>query len=195
MAELHGVDVASYQGPPGTWMHAAGRIRWAAIKLTELQPDGTRYVNPDAASDWQWLRQAGHARIAYLFGHPGTDAAAAAQFFVDELRALGLDDTDGVALDLEVTDGKTPAEVTAWASKVLSEIEARVHRLPLVYTYLAFAEAGNCSTLGDYPLWIADPSSPAGSPRVPAPWKTWAIHQYSQAGTIDRDVAAWTSVP
>ena len=43
---LKGVDVSSFQGPPADWAKAAGSIVWAAVKLTELEPDGTRYVNP-----------------------------------------------------------------------------------------------------------------------------------------------------
>ncbi len=56
---------------------------------------------------------------------------------------------------------------------------------------LNMAESGDCEGMGGYPLWIADPSSPAGQPRVPAPWKTWAIHQYDISGPIDRNVAVW----
>jgi hypothetical protein len=56
-----------------------------------------------------------------------------------------------------------------------------------------FAQEGNCAGLGRYPLWIADPSSTKGHPRVPGPWKTWAIHQYDISGAIDRDVAKYAT--
>ena len=42
-------------------------------------------------------------------------------------------------------------------------------------------------------MWIADPSSPRGHPRVPEPWTSWAIHQYDISGNIDRDVANYAS--
>jgi len=186
-----GVDVASFQGTPGQWRGVAGDIGFAAVKLTELQPDGTRYVNPDAADDWAWLRASGKKRIAYLFGHPGTDPADTASFFTGTLRKLGLHEDDMVAVDLEVNDGKSPAEVAAWASEVIGWLHHDLSRRPLLYTFISFSEAGNCAGLPDISsLWIADPSSPMGSPRIPAPWEHWAIHQFSQ-GTIDRDFTAW----
>jgi GH25 family lysozyme M1 (1,4-beta-N-acetylmuramidase) len=189
-----GVDVSSFQGPPATWRAEAGHISWAAVKLTELEPDGTRYVNPDAAADWRFLGQGGRGRLAYLFGHPSVSAADTVSFFVGELTKLGLKRTDGVVLDLEVTDGRTPAEVDSWAATVLADLVHRLERRPVVYTFLSFAREGNCNRLGRYPLWIADPSSPAGRPSVPKPWSTWTIHQYDITGPIDRDVANFTSL-
>lgn len=188
-----GVDVAVFQGPPADWRSAAGKFSWAAVKLTELEPGGIRYVNPDAAADWHWLHSNGKGRIAYMFGHPSVSAAESVSLFLGELHKLGLHDSDGVALDLEVSDGKTPAEVDAWALAVLEELARKLGRKPLLYTFLSFAEGGNTARLGHFPLWIADPSSPRGHPRVPAPWKHWAIHQWVITGPIDRDVAHYKS--
>ncbi len=97
-------------------------------------------------------------------------------------------------LDLETTDGLGPAAVSAWAVKVMAGLAKALKRKPILYTFLSFAEEGNTKGLGKYPLWISDPSSPEGHPRVPAPWKTWAIHQYSTSGAIDRDVADFATV-
>ena len=113
-------------------------------------------------------------------------------FFVGEARRLGIRDDDMVSLDHEVTDGKTPGEVSAYARDVLSYLEHDLDRIPIPYTFLNFAETGNCEGMGGYPLWIADPDSPEGKPRVPAPWKGWAIHQFGQT-TIDRDICAYKS--
>jgi GH25 family lysozyme M1 (1,4-beta-N-acetylmuramidase) len=190
---LHGVDVAVFQGEPSSWTPNAGDIDWAAVKLTELEPKNVRYVNPDAAADWSWLAQQGKGRIAYLFGHPSVSASDTVSFFVSELTSLGLKDTDGIALDLETNDGVAAADVASWARAVLTQLESSLHRRPLLYTYIDFAVAGNCAGLGDYPLWIADPSHPAGSPDVPLPWRTWAIHQYAIIDNLDRDVADYPS--
>ena len=161
---LRGVDVAVFQGDPSSWAPDAGDIDWGAVKLTELVPKNVRYVNPDAAADWNWLAQQAKGRIAYL-----------------------------IALDLETNDGLAAADVASWARAVLTQLESSLHRRPLVYTYIDFAVAGNCAGLGDYPLWIADPSHPAGSPQVPLPWRTWAIHQYATVDNLDRDVADYSS--
>lgn len=187
---IDGVDVASFQGQPRQWATLAGPIQFGAVKFTEVQPSGVHYVDPDAAADWAFLR--GKPRIAYLFGHPATSPAVSVAVFAAAVHAAGgLADADMVCLDLEVTDGRTPAAVARWADTVCSMLAKAFSRPPVVYTFLSFAAAGNCAGLGRYPLWIADPSSPKGRPRVPAPWTSWVIHQYSQTGGIDRDVAAY----
>jgi lysozyme len=191
---IPGVDVSAWQGEPGAWRHQAGHISWAAVKISELSVDGTRYVSPDAAADWAWLKAAGKGRIAYFYGHPSTLPSEAVALFSDALRGIGLDDGDGVALDLENTDGLTPAEVAAWARAVMALLRHVLGRRPILYTYISFAQAGNCAGLGGYLLWLADPSSPPGHPRIPAPWTRWAIHQWSIAGSLDRDVAAWPTL-
>lgn len=188
-----GVDVSSYQGAPSKWSGTAGTISWAGVKVTELEPNGTRYVNPYAAADWEWLASKRKGRIAYLFGHPSVSAASTVDFFITQLHSLGLKDADGIALDLEVSNGLTASHVASWGADVQSELESRLSRTPLLYTFVDFAEEGNCAGLGRYPLWIADPSSTKGHPRVPGPWKTWAIHQYDISGSIDRDVAKYAS--
>ena len=93
------------------------------MKLTELEPNGTRYINPDAQADWDWLKANGKGRIAYLFGHPAVSATETVAFFLSELNHIGLRDTDAVALDLEVTDGLRPAQVAAWGVSVQSQLK------------------------------------------------------------------------
>src|SRR5712691_1012732 len=190
---LRGVDVSSFQGRPAQWRSEAGRFAWAAVKITELEPNGTRYVNPYAAADWAFLHRHQKVRVAYLFGHPSVSSTETVSFFLHEIRKLGLHDGDGIALDIEVTDGRSPSEVDAWCARVTSELRHKTMRHPVVYTFLSFARAGNCNRLGHLPLWIADPSSRAGHPRVPHPWTTWTMHQYNITGSIDRDLAKFTS--
>ena len=186
---LPGVDVSSFQGPPGDWVTAAGDIVWAGVKLTELEANGTRYVNPDAQADWDWLEANKKGRIAYFFGHPSVSADDTVNFFLTELDKAGLHNSDAVCLDLEMSDGLGAAAVSAWADNVQAQLESRLDRPPLLYTFIDFAQEGNCAGLERYPLWIAAPSDPPGQPQVPSPWKSWAIHQYDITGNIDRDVA------
>lgn len=190
---LQGADLASFQGAPGQWQPAAGAIRWAAVKITELSATG-RYVDPDAAADWAALKQAGQGRVAYLFGHPSVLPSATVSFFAAGVGPLGLAGSDAVALDLEVTDDLGPAAVAAWARAVLAALHATFGRMPVAYSYRDFISAGNLAGCEAYPLWISDPGSPAGHPVVPAPWTSWAIHQYGISGAIDRDVAAYPTL-
>jgi lysozyme len=195
---LRGVDVASYQGAPGSWSAQAGRISFAAVKFTELQPPPAApvpYVNPYAAADWAYLHQHKLGRVAYLFAHPSVGVTATVNLFAKEVTKLGLADNDAIAVDLEVTDGRSPSAVDTWAAELLAALAKKYQRPPLVYTYLSFAEAGNCAKLGKYPLWISNPSRPAGQPQIPAPWTKWALHQYATpSGQIDRDVANYPTL-
>jgi len=191
---LAGCDVSSFQGAPGAWKSAAGDIAWAGVKFTELEPGGTRYVNPDCALDWAWLKTNSKGRIGYLFGHPSVSAADTVSFFISELDRVGVEDTDAVAIDIETNDGHvTPVAVSEWTRTVAADLHTKLDRKPLVYTFRDFAQAGNCDGLDGYPLWISDPSHAAGKPQVPGPWETWAIHQYATTGSIDRDTANYAT--
>jgi lysozyme len=194
---IQGVDVSSFQGEPGSWRSAAGSVKWVGVKITELQPgiDGpVEYINPDAAADWAYVKQQKLGRIAYLFAHPSVDPVQTVTFFQSVMSGLRLLDTDGIMLDLETTDGLEPPAVNSWAVAVMAHLAEAFDRTPILYTYLSFAEAGNTAGLGKYPLWISDPSSQKGKPRVPAPWQSWVIHQYETTGAIDRDVANFATV-
>ena len=191
---IRGVDVSSFQGPPGTWQGQARGVKWVAVKLTELQPNDVPFINPDAPADWAFVGSKKLGRIAYMFGHPSVSAKKSVALFAGELKRLGVHDTDGLMLDLEVTDGLSPAKVSAWARAVMAELRKEFGRTPFLYTFIDFAREGNTSGLEKYPLWISDPSSPAGHPVVPPPWKDWTIHQYSTSGAIDRDVAKFATV-
>ena len=188
MNGLRGVDVSSYNGIPREWKPQAGDIAWGAVKISELSAAGP-YVNPDAGVDWAALGVMGAGRVAYLFGHPAMSASATVGLFLDELRAFGIAAGDMVALDLEVSDGLGPAAVAAWAADVLGLLKRELDREPLIYTFVAFAQEGNCAGLGDYPLWIAEPSSPPGRPFVPPPWRVHAVHQYQFGPPLDLDLA------
>lgn len=189
---LAGVDVSSFNGTPGQWKPLAGDIAWAAVKVSEYSPAGS-YVNPVFEADWAALRAAGLGRVAYLFAHPAMSASGTVNLFLSTLEPVLLD-TDAVALDLEVTDGLGPAAVAAWALDVLRALKQRLAREPLLYTFLSYADEGNCAGLEEFPLWIADPSSPAGKPRVPPPWRTWTLHQHSITPPLDLDLAKFSSL-
>jgi lysozyme len=159
-------------------------LSFVFFKATE----GRGFRDPLFPAAWAVIGDLGLVRGSYHFAHPMTDAAAQADAFLSYVRGAGLLDTDLLALDLEVNDNRPAPMVAAWAQEWCSRVHAESGRKPVVYTFLDFARQGNCAGLGSYPLWIADPSSTPGRPRVPAPWKTWSVHQYGQQG-LDLDVA------
>jgi hypothetical protein len=193
MPDIEGVDVASWQGEPGQWVNEPGArgIKWAAVKFTEVGPQGI-YENPDAKADWDWLWEHELGRVAYLFAHPSASIKATVAAFKAMTDRLGLEPGDGVAVDLEVTDGLSPAAVASWARELFAELAALYGRRPIVYSYIQFILDGHCEGLENYFLWIASYTTP-GMPQVPHPWKDWFAQQYT-GGPLDQDVAHFSEL-
>jgi lysozyme len=187
VANAAGIDLSSYQ-PSFDWSAERGRISFAFLKATE----GTTIRDPDFAAYWQRARKLGLVRGAYHFAHPRNGAATESRAFLATVRAHGLNAGDLLALDLEVSDGLSPARVAEYARNWCTDVHQATGHTPVVYTFLSFARQGNCAGLGHYPLWIAEPSAPAGRPVVPSPWSAWKFHQYGTArvgsNTVDVDV-------
>lgn len=182
---IYGIDVSNWQGSY-TWPDG---LHFGFAKATE----GTNYRDVQFAHNWAGMKARGLVRGAYHFGHPKNSAIAEADYFLAAVRAHGLAAGDLLALDLEVTDGRSAAAVAAWARAWCARVQAASGVRPVVYTFLSFARGGQCAGLGGYPLWIAAPSYTAGHPPMPlGPWKQWAIHQYSD-DPVDKDVSGLTA--
>lgn len=181
---LSGPDVSNWQG---SYDWAAEKRRGSDFGIAKAT-EGTGFRDQQFPRNWREMKRYGLVRGAYHFAQPSNSPIREAEHFVGYVKAHGLVDSDMLVLDLETADGRTPGQVAAfgrsWCERVL---QITGHR-PLVYTFLSFANAGNCAGLDRYPLWIADPSRPAGNPRVPSPWNDWTIHQHDQ-NPIDRNVA------
>jgi lysozyme len=178
-------DISSWNGVPDIPSLGANII---AVKATE----GTGYISPVFQRDWINVENAKRGRIAYHFFHPSVSPTAQARFFLDTVKNAGLGSGDCLALDHESTDGLTATEVATAAVAFRNAVQDEVKCSLIVYCNLSFANNGNCSGLANQPLWIADPSSPAGKPRIPEPWKSasdlWTFHQYGERGGVDEDI-------
>jgi lysozyme len=186
-AKLTMRDISAWNGIPDIPSLGAAII---ASKATE----GTGYKSPVFQRDWLNTKAAGKGRIAYHFFHPSISAIAQARFFLDTVKNAGLEAGDCLALDLEQSDGLDSLQVSKTAQQLRDFVQNEVKCSLIIYTYLNFAETGNCAGLGNQPLWIADPSSPEGHPRVPLPWTLWSFHQYGVTKGIDDDVCNFTSM-
>lgn len=174
---INGIDVSSYQ--PANFPTAGNGFVF--VKATE----GQHYVNPE------WVAQVAHGRSAgllvghYHFARPGSWKADADHF----LATVGphLQRGELLAYDWEVS-GIPTADKDAWIRYV--QAKAPGHKT-LLYTDLDMWKTVDTSSFAGDGLWIADPDAPAGQPKVKDPWR---VHQYSDAGGLDRDVAAFASV-
>ena len=179
-----GVDVSSYQG---AFDWDAAKRKGAAFGIAKAT-EGLTIRDSRFVRNWGELKRTGLVRGAYHFGHPRNDPVAEAEFFYSVVGPL-LEPGDLVVLDHEASDGTSAEHCAAWARAFTAHLELHAGRAPVVYTFLSFAQEGRCAGLGGYPLWIADPSRPAGQPRVPAPWSDWVMHQHAETGGVDQDVS------
>ena len=175
---LEGIDVSHWNGTVNwTSVRNAGKV-FAFCKATE----GTTFIDSEFAHNWAGMAQNGIVRGAYHFGRPGTDAVAQAQFFVSVVQPTSGDLQ--LVLDLEVTDGRPPAEVWAWTRRFIKTIYALTGRPGIIYTgyYFWRDSVGNPSDNLNCPLWIAAWNT--SSPPVPNAWSTWSFWQYSSTGHV-----------
>lgn len=183
-------DISNWQGPNAPALVARNEV--LAIKATE----GAGFQDPDFENNWLFADEQEKARLAYHFFHPSVPALVQARYFLDYVDRFGIETGDLFALDLEVTDGRLPSEVSAGARQFVEEVNHETGASCWVYTYRFFSEnpdgteTGNTAGLENSPLWIADPSSPPGRPRIPKPWagEVWTAHQYGIFRGIDADV-------
>jgi GH25 family lysozyme M1 (1,4-beta-N-acetylmuramidase) len=194
-AAVRGVDVASYQHVNGAaigWSSVArAGYKFVAIKATE----GNYYANPYGPSDLTGAERARLSVIAYHFAIPNVSGGAAQADYVIANAADGSGRVAPIGLDIEydpysATDGTnecyglSPGAMTSWVVAFSSEVRRRTGRLPILYTTADWWNTCAASTaLGQDPLWVAAYTA-GGGPPLPVGWGTWAIWQYTSAGTV-----------
>ncbi|MGZ4720964.1 GH25 family lysozyme [Oryzihumus sp.] len=188
-AQVIGPDIASYQHPSGfsiDWgaAKATGGAAFAFVKATE----GAGYTNPYFRGDFASIHAKGMARGAYHFARPSLSAGSAtaqADYFVRVAGKLGARGDLPPVLDLEVTGGLKPAQLTAWVSTWLKRVKATTGRTPMVYVspYFWTHSMGNSTAFRSYYLWLASWSSrPPTS--LPGGWSRYTFWQYTNAGRV-----------
>jgi GH25 family lysozyme M1 (1,4-beta-N-acetylmuramidase) len=176
---VQGVDVSYYQGD-FNW--AGQRANFGAARIS----DGTGFIDPTFAENWEHMKEAGTLRSAYQFFEPGEDETAQANLVISKVGRLGAGDLP-VMLDIEVTGGQSAATIRARAQHWLDLVEAGTGKKPFVYSYASFLQDNLGSGFGAYPLWIAGYGE--SCPSVPSGWNNWVVWQYSDGGgKLDHDV-------
>jgi lysozyme len=171
-----GIDVSDHNGT-FDWQAWEGHIEFAAIKATEGNANYIDYKDPTFARNWAEAKALGLYRFAYHYFHPAADPASQAKYFYDYVAAQGIEPHDGFMIDFEENDQMTPVNVSFSGYVFASELTRLLpgHKI-LIYTYPAFAQAGNCAKLGQWPLWISEFGVP--KPVVPPPWSAWEFWQH-----------------
>jgi len=136
---------------------------------------GKGYVDPTYKRYKEECLKRGIKFGAYHFFKANLPAIQQAEHF---LKNIG-PDVDFLILDLETTDGATPEGIRQLAKAWLEYVHAKTGKLPILYSYHSFL-TGSVKfdeSFAKYPLWLARYANV--TPTAPAPWKDWAIWQYS----------------
>lgn len=187
MAFARGIDVSNHNGQ-FNWA-AYPSIDFAFMKAVEITPGGmyydTEFPRNMAVTAEQYHRKL--VRHPYGFAHPAEAVKPQADALVGYSKDHGMLPGDHFMMDLEVTDGLPAAEVSKFGVAFCHAVNkaAPGHRC-IDYTFLAFAEAGNCAGQWPWRLYIADWD--VKTPTVPQPWAgrglAWKYWQFAQ-GSAD----------
>lgn len=189
---IPGHDVSSHQGDVD-WRAAwdAG-ARFAYVKATE----GTGYVNPWFAQQYDGSYGVGMIRGAYHFARPDVSGGAAqANYFVDHGGGWSPDGrTLPGALDAEYNPygetcyGLDPVAMSLWLRDFSDTYRARTGRYPVIYTSAKWWDqctGGNTGFGPNNPLWVPYYSDTVGA--LPAGWTHQTIWQFADVGPLPGD--------
>jgi GH25 family lysozyme M1 (1,4-beta-N-acetylmuramidase) len=196
VSTVTGPDVSSWQHPGGAAINwgqvAASGQSFAFVKATEGKATASSsfYTNPWFASDFAGALAAGLYRGAYDFARPAlplSSAQAEAANYVSVAGSLsGTRDLPPV-LDLEVTGGLSPADLTNWAATWLGTVRSLTGRVPMVYASPNFwsTSLGGSSALSGYRLWEADWTTASSVPAMGG-WGAggWTFWQFTDAASV-----------
>ncbi|OFT82659.1 glycoside hydrolase family 25 protein [Corynebacterium sp. HMSC29G08] len=181
---ISGVDVAGHQRPGGRaidWKQVSGpgMQQFAFVKATE----GSDWKNTFYDEDARAAADAGMRVGAYHYARPSGDALAQARYFASVINQGPATQLPPV-LDLEVAEGKSALQLTAWTQLFLGEVQRLTGKTPMIYTYRYFwyEHMDNTNAFTNYPLWLA-----AYQNRPPRPvggWDKLSFWQRSESGRV-----------
>ncbi len=180
-----GVDASSWQHPHGatvTWQAAADSGQsFAFIKATEGSGPANRHYEADITE----ARAAGMAVGSYHKARPAMDPAMQAHAFATRLQSVGGPQLPPV-LDLEMDEGRSPAELIGWTRVFLDTLRHLTGRTPIIYTYRYFwlDRMDNTTQFAEYPLWLAEYGVPEPTRPVIGGWSEWLLWQRADNGAV-----------
>lgn len=171
---VHGVDVSRYQGNIDWDMISSQGIDFAFIKATE----GTDYVDPQFADNWQNVQTSGIYAGAYHYYSFGSNGAAQAENFKKNVpKTVNILPP---VVDFELTNEDLSVEagyVQEHLSILLDELEKSYGVKPIIYTtpkaYIKYLLIG----YSDYTFWMRN--------TYYEPSTKWSFWQYSDQGRLE----------
>jgi len=180
--QLNGIDVSHYQGQVDWSAVAAHGASFAMIKASQ----GTSYTDPMFSTNWTGANAAAVKTGAYHYFMPSESFLDQADLLISQLTAVDYRPGRDLppAIDCEEMDGVGSSAFVFALSHLVELVRRKYNVHPLIYTSPDFwiEQVGN-PDFSSCPLWIADYTG-AAQPNLPSTWKSYAIWQCSQTGTV-----------
>lgn len=185
LAAPWGIDVSHHNNEIDWDKVKEAGVEFAFVKATE----GATYQDPTFAGHFAAIKKRGILRGAYHFFQPKTSSVSAQ--VANFCNVFGSARTGDLQPVLDIENEKLYAGISkkaaadlavAWCDGVRAKLGDKV--TPIIYASPGFVDGilGNDTRLKGYPLWIANYTSNP-FPRVPQPWNTWDLWQFTETGT------------
>nr|WP_317332495.1 LysM peptidoglycan-binding domain-containing protein [uncultured Romboutsia sp.] len=181
LSNLDGIDISNWTGSVDF-----SEVKNSGVEVVYIQTtEGVNYIDPYLHEFYNGAKDNGLKVGFYHFFNPGISPTPIeqAQYFVQALKGLKSDCK--LVIDLEETGGLSNYEVSRQAVEFLEEVKRLSGLDVAVYTYTSFAQNNldSNSSIGDYPLWIAEygVDEPASNPIWGNNYVGW---QYSETGSV-----------
>lgn len=175
---LEGIDVSSYEGVVD-WPSVAATKSFAIARVSS----GLDLLDPTFAQNYTGIRAAGMVRGAYQTFRPDEDPVAQANLLLQKISVPLLPGDLPPALDVEITDGQSPATIAANIQTWSSTVQNATGKPPLIFVGSSFWNADvQSSALASNPLWIVQWN--VSCPTLPTPWTAWLFWMHSDAGAV-----------
>lgn len=174
----NGIDISEWQGNINFAEVKSSGIKIVYIKSSE----GTNYIDPYFRTNYNGAKENGLNVGFYHFltARNEEEALAEARFFASVIN--GLDSDCRLAMDFEVFDNLTLAEINDISLTFLSETQRLTGKEVVIYSDAYNAKATFNSRLAtEYPIWVAEYGAPEPEN---GHWNTWIGFQYTDRGLI-----------
>jgi len=180
--EVHGIDIARYQGEVDWYKAGRGGVAFAWIKATE----GGDYLDPMFLTNWYGAKAAGVPRGAYHFWYFCRPVEEQLAWFIANVP----NDPDALppVMDMEWNnESKTcrrrpPRDEMLRDMQIFAEgLERHYGKRPVIYTSVDFYEDVIDGAFNGHHLWVR---SVAGHPSTRYGNRRWAFWQYTAEGRV-----------
>lgn len=129
-----GADISHHQASFDAATYKRSGEDFIILKATE----GKSHVDDQFASRWRNANAVMLPRVAYHYAHPSNSPIDESNHFAAIVRNRGWQAGDAWALDLEITEGASPATLLRWADDWCNNVRHQLGGKGLFYTFIAF---------------------------------------------------------